>query len=350
MKILVIQQKMIGDVLTTSLLFEVLRSNFPSAELHYLVNKNTIPVLENNPFIDQLIMVTPEMEKSKKLSFQLLKQVRQEKYDIVIDVYSKLFSGFLTYFSGAKTRIGLHKSYTKLFYSHTVKTSKTNTYGLPMAFYNRLEFLQHSGLDIDYAVSPKIYIHESEKEKLIEKLSHQGINILKGDYLMVNCLGSGKDKTYPLKYMAEILDAVVVNHPDKKFFLNYIPNQIEEIEELKSYCTANTKKQILDFYAPSLREFIVLTSFCQAVFGNEGGAINMGKALGIKTFAIFSPWIRPTSWMHQNNDFHQYAHLNLYCPERFNPFDKKELKAEVEKHYGDFTPNLFKEKLVQFLN
>ena len=41
MKILVIQQKMIGDVLTTSLLFELLREKNPEAELHYLINSTT---------------------------------------------------------------------------------------------------------------------------------------------------------------------------------------------------------------------------------------------------------------------------------------------------------------------
>ena len=49
MKILVIQQKMIGDVLTSSILFEVLRAKYPNAQLDYLVNSHTLPVIENNP-------------------------------------------------------------------------------------------------------------------------------------------------------------------------------------------------------------------------------------------------------------------------------------------------------------
>ena len=54
MKIAVIQPKMIGDVLITSVIFEELKQKFPTAELHFIVNKNTIPVLENNPFIDKI--------------------------------------------------------------------------------------------------------------------------------------------------------------------------------------------------------------------------------------------------------------------------------------------------------
>jgi len=39
MKILVIQIKMIGDVLTSSILFEALRKEFPTAELHYMISE-----------------------------------------------------------------------------------------------------------------------------------------------------------------------------------------------------------------------------------------------------------------------------------------------------------------------
>ena len=42
MKIAVIQPKMIGDVLITSVIFEELKQKFPTAELHFIVNKNTI--------------------------------------------------------------------------------------------------------------------------------------------------------------------------------------------------------------------------------------------------------------------------------------------------------------------
>ena len=63
MKIAVIQPKMIGDVLITSVIFEELKQKFPTAELHFIVNKNTIPVLEKNPFIDKIIILDPSIEK-----------------------------------------------------------------------------------------------------------------------------------------------------------------------------------------------------------------------------------------------------------------------------------------------
>ena len=117
MKILVIQIKMIGDVLASSVLFEAIKKVHPNWEIHYLIQKNTIPVVENNPFIDKIVL----FEEEKYVGFggivQLGKELRAEKYDTIIDVYGKFNSLLPTFLSGAKNRIGTYKWYSKLFKS-----------------------------------------------------------------------------------------------------------------------------------------------------------------------------------------------------------------------------------------
>ena len=73
MKILVIQQKMIGDVLTSTILFEALRSKYPNAQLDYLINSHTFAVVKHNPFIDNIVYFTPTVENNK---FLFLKFIR----------------------------------------------------------------------------------------------------------------------------------------------------------------------------------------------------------------------------------------------------------------------------------
>jgi heptosyltransferase-2 len=78
---------MIGDVLTTSILFEALKSNYPDSVLHYAINAHTLPVVLNNPFINKFVLITPQTEKNKIKFYKFLKTIEQERYDIVIDVY-----------------------------------------------------------------------------------------------------------------------------------------------------------------------------------------------------------------------------------------------------------------------
>lgn len=56
MKILVIQQKMIGDVLISSIICNNLKNEFPNSVVDYMVYDYTQPVLENNPNIDNSIV------------------------------------------------------------------------------------------------------------------------------------------------------------------------------------------------------------------------------------------------------------------------------------------------------
>jgi heptosyltransferase-2 len=68
MKILIIQQKMIGDVLVSSIICNNLRRAYPDAQIDYLVYESTTPVLEGNPNIDTIIRFEKSTEKAKKNS------------------------------------------------------------------------------------------------------------------------------------------------------------------------------------------------------------------------------------------------------------------------------------------
>ena len=59
MKVLVIQIKMIGDVLASTVICEAIKKEHPDWEVHYLIQKSTFPVVENNPFIDKVIFHYP---------------------------------------------------------------------------------------------------------------------------------------------------------------------------------------------------------------------------------------------------------------------------------------------------
>src|SRR5699024_8623764 len=99
MKILIIQQKWIGDVLTCSVLFEALRKEFPKAKLDYLINTNTYPVVQGNPFIDEFILLPPEEQKNIPALIKRGRELTKENYDFVIDALGKPSSLLLSIFS-----------------------------------------------------------------------------------------------------------------------------------------------------------------------------------------------------------------------------------------------------------
>jgi len=346
---MVIQQKMIGDVLTSAILFEALRKEFPDAQLHYLVFSHTIPVLENNPFIDKVILYNDNMKSTVRV-LQFFKQIRDEKYDIVIDVYAKLGSAIISRFSRAEFRVSFNKWYTNLLNTHSFSRSIKPKTNAGQAIEKRLRLLTPVMGNVPAEVKPKIYLTPEEISNAKEQLVSAGIGETKLLF-MVSVLGSSTSKTYPLEYLAEILDLIVDNTAANLLF-NYIPNQKEDALKIYNLCDPKTRKSIhIDLFGNDLREFLALTSHCHALIGNEGGAVNMAKALNVPTFSIFSPGVPKENWnMYENGTTNISVHLKDYMPELFNNQSNKAIHKNTRELYSQFKPYYFKEKLLNFVN
>src|SRR5680860_476193 len=345
MKILIIQQKMIGDVLTTSILFEALRREYPEAELHYLIFPHTRHVVENNPFIDKLILFE-DSDKNPLNFISFLQKIKKEKYEAVIDVYSKIGTALISAYSGAKTRISYHKWYTRFLYSNTFNYKTRLESSAGFAIENRMLLLQGISFNFPVELKPKIYLEKAEILSSGKRLEKSGVSREKPLY-MISVMGSSKNKTYPLEYLAVLLDQIVEKTQAQLLF-NYIPSQSGEILRLYSRCKPLTQKHIFrEIFGESLREFMALTYHCDSLIGNEGGAINMAKALNIPTFSIFSPKISKDAWSLYEDETNVAVHLKDYLPKSFE--EKNTRKLDIPGLYEIFSPELIWPKLVEFL-
>lgn len=341
---------MIGDVLTSSILCKAIKIKYPTSQIHYLIQEHTFPVVENNPFIDKFILFDPKEGLKLNKFIPLLNDIKKRNYNIVIDVYAKISSALITAFSGAEKRISYYKTYTSAAYTKTFnyKTMPQTPAGL--AIENRMLLLQEISPDFPIELKPEIYLTEAEKSSAKKQLEKSGIKKEK-PLFMIGILGSSPQKTYPLQYMAEILDFIVMKTQAQLLF-NYIPTQKEEAKELFNLCNNETQKHIFfDAFGKNLREFIAITSHCNALIGNEGGAVNMAKALNIPTFSIFSPQIKKENWsIYEDLEQNKAVHLCDFNSVPFHGVSKKELNKKAPQLYELLKPNLIFAKLNDFLN
>jgi ADP-heptose:LPS heptosyltransferase len=349
MKILVIQQKMIGDVLASSTICSTLKNEYPNAQIDYLIYPFTNPVIENNPNIDNIILFTDEVKNSKIGLFRFCLEIRKSKYDIIVDAYGKLESNMIVAFSGAKTKIGFYKSYTNLIYTDTVKELSIPKTDAGLALENRMLLLQPFSLKKPLKSKPEIFLKDSEIENGKKILIENEIDFSKKTY-MIGVLGSGKTKTYPSKYMAELLDKIVLD-TNATLLFNYIPSQLQEAQEIFNLCQPSTQQNIKIAIVPkTIREFLSITYHCDALIGNEGGAVNMAKALNKPTFTIFSTWIKKEAWNSFDDGIKNVSvHLKDFKPELYGTKTAKEMKDQAIDLYQAFTPDLIIPSLEEYL-
>ena len=111
-KILLIRLDHIGDLLMTTPALRALRTAYPKAEIHLLVKEVTSKVLELNPNLDRIITFNapwtttgPERAFWPKVA-RVIRSLRQERYDCVIDFRADPREALLSLFTGAPNRLG----------------------------------------------------------------------------------------------------------------------------------------------------------------------------------------------------------------------------------------------------
>ncbi len=349
MKILIIQQKRIGDVLTSTILCNNLKEQYPVSTIDYMCYPNSVDVLLDNPNIDNIISLSNKTRKSYYSLFQFIFQIRRKKYDAVIDVYAKLESNLITLFSGAKYKVSYKKWYSFLFYNHCYERLDAVASEHGLAIENRLLLLKPFIKTKIINVKPKIFLKDSEITEAEALLTKHNINTKEKPLIMFGILGSEVYKTYPLDKMAKIID-YTVEKTNANIIFNYIPDQKNLASEVYNQCNEKSKKNInLDLYCTQLRSFLALLSQCEMLIGNEGGAVNMAKALDIPTFSIFTPSVRKETWqLFENEAKHTSIHLKDLKPEIYEQYTEQQIKSNTKMYYDEYPLPLLLKKLQMY--
>ena len=286
---------------------------------------------------------------SKKDFYYFLKEIKKSKYDLVIDAYGKLESNLISYFSQAPKKISFYKWYTKFLYSSVIHRNPESITNASIAIENRLRLVYPENEFSANIIRPKIFLTETEKNASKLYLESNGLTS-NTPLLMISVVGSDKRKTLPFDYMATILDEIV-RITKAAILFNYIPSQEKDARTIYELTAANTQQHIhFDIFGKSLREFIAILYHCNALIGNEGGAVNMAKALQKPTFTIFSPWIIKKDWnMFEDGITHDSVHLYDFKPNLYGTKTPKEMKGDAISLYQKFSSELIIPKLRSYL-
>ena len=115
-RILLIKPSALGDVVHTLPVLVKLRARYPRARIDWLITPENAEVVRYHPALSNVVLFA-RRDFSKRgrrwrafLSFfDLLKQIRRAKYELVIDMHGQVRSAFFALISGARVRIGFDR-------------------------------------------------------------------------------------------------------------------------------------------------------------------------------------------------------------------------------------------------
>lgn len=128
-KILIVKPSSLGDVVHSLPFLNAMKSCFPRAEIHWLIARGLEELVAGHPMIDTYISIHKDTWKKIAETRQtitevtkLFQRLREERYDLVIDLQGLLRSGLLTMATRAPVRVGFREARegSRLFYNKKV--------------------------------------------------------------------------------------------------------------------------------------------------------------------------------------------------------------------------------------
>lgn len=277
-KILVIKPSSLGDIVHSLPFLNSLRSGYPKAEIHWVVAKGFEGLLEGHPMIDRIIVINKDMwkhvsqaGKTVKEAGQLLKKLREEKYDLVIDLQGLLRSGVITMATRAPVRIGFAEARegSRLFYNRKI------TGGEEVHAVDRyMKVAESLSCDTDSIIFPFPLMKNNLKETrdLIASLK---------EYCIIVPGARWKTKIWRADNFGKIasllpLKSVVVGSRGD----SAIAERVVEGSEGKAVSVAGKT---------NLRELIELMRNAKFVVSNDSGPMHIAAGFNVPVAAIFGP-------------------------------------------------------------
>ncbi len=136
MKILIVRLTALGDIVHSAVVLQFIKSRIQNIEIDWLIEESWREILEFNPHIRKIKTIDLKSIKDElsisKISplYHQLQEIREEKYDLIIDMQGLLKSAIISKVIGANNIHGFSYSSAKeglsaLFYTSTSSISYT---------------------------------------------------------------------------------------------------------------------------------------------------------------------------------------------------------------------------------
>lgn len=304
-KILIIQQKPFGDILLNTGYMPALREKFPNAQIDYLIQRPFRTILEDNPYLDNLVF----MEKKKGWryaleQFKTIINIRNRKYDLVIDQLRGTSTARFVFFSGAKYKLGF-KLKPKRYFGFTFKRwnwiYNLNPPRGEMRYYSRLKFDLLAPLGIQ-EIDHNLFYHTKEESFTYIKHWLTKANLFKEKLIVFSPGTPVKRKQWSLDHYAELAD-LIHEKTEFKIILLWGPGELEDCK----YIQSKMKSEVIIAPPTTFNQAAALLNFVKVLIGNDGGINHLAVSQETPSIAIFGPTSSPKKW----SAWHTKQHLYL---------------------------------------
>ena len=294
-KVLIINTFGIGDVLFTTPLISNLKAAYPDVYIGYLCNRRTSHLLAHNSQVDRTFIYTRDelnfiYKRSQwqywKIFGAFVQSIKDENFDIVLDVSLSGFTAFLTWWIGIPYRVGFDYKRRGFFLN---KKIPFKGYEAKHVVEYYLDLLRVIGVPVKHKAL-KLPLIREDMDWASEFFKDNGVTERSPVIGLVPGGGEswGKEAVYkrwPAEYFAKLADKLIEKSAAQIILLGG-PAELQLCEGIvrgmRNPCISACGQT-------SLNQFAALAKRCSLIVANDGGPLHVAVATGSKTVSIFGP-------------------------------------------------------------
>jgi heptosyltransferase-2 len=273
-RVVVIQTAFPGDVILASPIFQALKSRMPNSFCAAVVRPESVCLLRNNPYIDDIIAFDKYgIDSGLRGMMRIATRIRG--YDRAVIVQRHLRSALIPLLAGIPTRIGYDNWTTKIFL-----TSKVRYNPEKHEVRRCLDLIGESDLRAEFR--PQIFLDDSVCRWTDGVLSDKGI---KCDYAVVAPGSVWPTKRYA--HFARLNDLIY-----DKLNMSVVLVGGTADKEIAASLTKSVAHLPIDLCGQTdLLQSAALISKAKIVFSNDSAPAHIAAAVGTPVVAIFGPTV-----------------------------------------------------------
>jgi len=286
MKILIIRNDKLGDFILSLPSYKLLKTAIPDSEVHALVPDYTSELAKTSPYIDKAI-IDPTSDSTLAQQYQLLKTLRNEKYDAIITLYSTTRIGLLAFASGTKYRLAPATKIAQIFYNQRLTQRRSKS--LKPEYEYNLDLIKKylSDTGVTSSRPPQVpYLHFNNVDvKRIKENFYEKYKINQNNKLIFVHPGTGGSATnLSLQQYAALIETLGLSKA-LSFVITAGPGELEKANELSQLI--KNIPHIVYHSTEGIVHFSKLIQGCDLFISASTGPLHIAGALNRATAAFY---------------------------------------------------------------
>ncbi|QPJ65428.1 MAG: lipopolysaccharide heptosyltransferase I [Candidatus Nitrohelix vancouverensis] len=289
-KILILKMSALGDVVHTLPTLETLRANYPDAHIAWVVEERFRSLIDDHPDLDEVIAVNTRRWRKQinKDTFreirQIVRELREKKFDLVLDFHGLLKSGLFARLSQAKDSWGFHKSNCKEAFSSFLINNHAPPMEADLHVVERNLTLAQAALPCAQTPMRFDLPQSPSGDALIENYFRDHPEMSRRRLAGINPGAGFRSKLWSLEKFAELGDRLSADH-NFSILVTWGPGE----EGMAQSIAARMQEPCWVAPATTIVESLSIYRRLDLFIASDSGPAHLSAALNRPTVALFGP-------------------------------------------------------------